>query len=184
MFQVEPWEAAIALLGRRIERNGKTGIITEVEAYLGPEDPASHAYRRTKRTRILWGKPGIVYTFSLHGRVCTNVVAHLPGRAGCVLIRSADVASGPGKFSEYFGITMRENGKEFMEIFKVGEKIRGTVLVSPRINVPRAREAYLRFFLKGYPVSGRKRGISLEEWRHRFKELVISKLGDGVGGRN
>ncbi len=176
MFNRAPWDAALSLLGTVVQRGERRGIITEVEAYLGPEDPASHAFRRTRRTRILWGEPGVIYVFSVHGRLCTNVVAHRPGEAGCVLIRSADVAVGPGKFSEYFGITRRENGRWFNEVFRNEGRIDGNVLVSPRINVPRAREAYLRFFLEGFPVSGKQRGIPLDTWRENFEELVIRRL--------
>ena len=52
------------LLGSLISHNNITGIISEVEAYIGPEDKASHCHnnRKTKRTerkipkRVFWAK--------------------------------------------------------------------------------------------------------------------------------
>ena len=58
---------ARALLGQRLVRvlNGQrlSGLICETEAYGGADDPASHAYRRTPRSAIMSGPPGIAYIY-------------------------------------------------------------------------------------------------------------------------
>ena len=72
--------------GRRAAR------LVEVEAYLGHLDPASHAYRGpTPRTTVMFGRPGVAYVYFIYGNHhCMNVVAHLPGVAGAVLLRGAE----------------------------------------------------------------------------------------------
>src|SRR3546814_11293665 len=46
------------------------GMIVETEAYHGPEDRASHAWkgRFTKRTRVMYGQGGMAYVYLCYGR--------------------------------------------------------------------------------------------------------------------
>ena len=89
-----PEIVARALLGKLLIRDlhGErlTGRITEVEAYLGLTDPASHAYRGlTPNNFPLFGPPGRTHVYFIYGMYyCLNASAHLPGEAGGVLIRA------------------------------------------------------------------------------------------------
>jgi len=70
---------ARALLGQRLVRvlNSRrlSGLICETEAYGGADDLASHAYRRTPRSAIMFGPPGIAYVYFIYGMYhCLNVV--------------------------------------------------------------------------------------------------------------
>ena len=57
---------------------GRTiGRIVETEAYMGPQDRASHAYKgkHTKRTSTLFGPGGYAYVYQIYGiYYCFNVV--------------------------------------------------------------------------------------------------------------
>jgi DNA-3-methyladenine glycosylase len=70
--------------------------IVETEAYLGLEDPASHASRGpTPRAAIMFGEPGHLYVYLAYGvHHCANLVTEPDGVAGAVLLRAAWVEHG------------------------------------------------------------------------------------------
>ncbi len=73
-----------------------SGKIVETEAYCGPNDQASHAfYGRTKRTEIMFGKPGLIYVYLIYGMYhCLNVVTEKENYPAAVLIRGLEVEQG------------------------------------------------------------------------------------------
>jgi DNA-3-methyladenine glycosylase len=88
-------EVAPELIGKLFRRGSVILRITEVEAYRD-DDSACHArFGVTERTKPLFGPPGRAYVYLCYGlHYMLNVVAHLPGKAGAVLIRSAEPAAG------------------------------------------------------------------------------------------
>jgi DNA-3-methyladenine glycosylase len=99
-YSRSPEIVARALLGKLLIRDlhGErlTGRITEVEAYLGLTDPASHAFRGlTPNNAVLFGPPGRTHVYFIYGMYyCLNTSAHLPGEAGGVLIRAITAIEG------------------------------------------------------------------------------------------
>lgn len=90
-------------------RNGKDArhMITETEAYDGEKDLACHASKgRTKRTEVLFGKPGILYIYFTYGmHWLLNVVTGPEGYAAGVLIRSVEETNGPARLTKKLNIT-------------------------------------------------------------------------------
>ncbi|WP_455357422.1 DNA-3-methyladenine glycosylase [Streptomyces sp. SYSU K217416] len=88
------------LLGRTLVRRTPDGSIelriTEVEAYDGPGDPGSHAFRgRTPRNAVMFGPPGHAYVYFTYGMWhCLNMVCGPEGTASGVLLRAGEVTAG------------------------------------------------------------------------------------------
>lgn len=151
-------------------RKTTAGRIVEVEAYVGPDDPAAHGFRNriTQRNRNLFGPPGRSYVFLSYGlHWCFNAVTEKDGYPAAVLIRALEpleglelmserrqqddprlLCAGPGRLSQALGITGREDGKA-LDGGRLGIVARsGTVpqiTAGPRIGITRARSWPLRF---------------------------------------
>jgi DNA-3-methyladenine glycosylase len=129
-------EVARGLLGKLlVHADGRAARLVEVEAYLGPDDPGSHAYRGpTPRAAIMFGPPGRLYVYFSYGmHWCANIVCGPPGVAAAVLLRAAepvagleamaaargrrgravavrDLCRGPARLTEAFGVAGPDNG--------------------------------------------------------------------------
>lgn len=120
-------EVARDLLGSRVRCGDVVVELTEVEAYAGMVDPASHAYRGvTRRNAVMFGPAGRVYVYLSYGmHHCVNLVCEQPGIASAVLLRAGRVvagaadaarrrgpvtdvalARGPGNLAKALGITL------------------------------------------------------------------------------
>lgn len=137
------------ILVRKIDDKLLKGRIVETEAYIGEIDKACHAYggKRTTRTELLYGKPGLAYVYFIYGLYhCFNLITEKENYASGVLIRSIEplegvetmcrlrfkksyeelsryekknISNGPSKLCMAMDITKRENGIQTL----VSEKI-------------------------------------------------------------
>lgn len=129
-------------LVRETEKSKIIGKVIEVEAYLGPNDKASHSYnyKKTERTIIMYWKPGTLYVYFIYGMYfCLNVITGPEEMPCAVLIRKLypidgielmienrkvnlgknfkNLIDGPGKLCMAFNITKEVfNGKDSCSI--------------------------------------------------------------------
>lgn len=180
-FNRSPEFVARELLGKALRHNYKgewlSGRIVEVEAYLGLDDPASHAFiGQTERNRILFGPPGIAYVYLVYGMYyCLNVSCLPAGNPGGVLFRAIEpleglkimarlrgvpeqsrasrISGGPGRMCQALGIARElDNG---VDITRRGSTLQviddgyrvSRVEVTPRIGIQKAAELPLRFLI-------------------------------------
>jgi DNA-3-methyladenine glycosylase len=93
-------QVAPDLLGCVLEHQTAAGLVavelTEVEAYAGEADPASHAYHgKTRRNAVMYGPPGHAYVYFTYGmHFCVNLVCLGEGTASAVLLRAGAVIEG------------------------------------------------------------------------------------------
>ncbi|MDF2731094.1 MAG: DNA-3-methyladenine glycosylase [Acidimicrobiia bacterium] len=167
-----PEEAAPQLLGAVLvsEVGGKSvkARITEVEAYKGSDDPASHAYRgRTGRNGSMFERPGTLYVYRSYGiHWCANVAAGPEGVGWGILFRGGeivdglgvarsrrgrerDLANGPGKLTQALGVDHSHDGTF---LFDGSSPIRlepgeppALLMATPRVGISRAIDRPWRF---------------------------------------
>ncbi len=176
------------LLGCRLVTNVRgarvSGVIVEVEAYLGVDDPACHEARgMTKRNAVMFKEAGHCYVYLIYGMYhCVNVVSDPGGVGSGVLIRAVapsegmevmkrrrgnddrkDLTRGPGKLCQAFAISSAFCGEHFalsdrIWIEPYTEYPDSDVGVSGRIGISVGGDLPLRFFVTGHPcVSGKPR---------------------------
>lgn len=155
-----------------------SGIIVETEAYMGPKDRAAHSFgnRRTKRTEIMFGEPGITYTYSMHTHCLFNVVSGEVDRPEAILVRAVEPiegqelmakrrpkakmnrqwTNGPGKLTKALGITMADYGHPLDQsplwIAKGKRTDPNLIAEGPRIGIQNSGEAVdypWRFWIAG-----------------------------------
>jgi DNA-3-methyladenine glycosylase len=179
-FAADVRTVARALLGARLVSTvgGGTaaGVIVETEAYLGADDPASHAATRagrTTRNAAMFGPPGRAYVYRIYGmHWCLNAVTGSVGHPQAVLLRgleplqgvdlmisrrgrSEDLASGPGRLCQALGIDGRIYGHDLgtppLQVLPGWSVPDDDVVVTGRIGVREAADWPLRFCVRGSP---------------------------------
>ena len=174
-YQRSTVEVAQGLLGKVVVRQNREGVaavrLTEVEAYLGAEDPACHTFggRRTPRTEAMWGDAGRAYVYLIYGlHHCLNVVTVGEGVGEAVLLRggipvagiekirarrgagmpTGRLTDGPGKLCQALAITRSQNGLNLcgteggLWLCDDGWRVReGGMERSPRVGVGYAGDA-------------------------------------------
>ena len=180
---------ASELIGKVLVHETRSGIaagmIVEVEAYIGEDDPACHAAPGpTLRNAPLYGPPGRAYVYLNYGiHNLVNAVTEAEGSPAAVLIRAlapldgielmkrrraraggrteeAGLCRGPGNLTQALGITLKQNRLDLtaapLWIEDRGLSA-GAIGWSRRIGIRVGVERPWRCSLSGHPsVSGRK----------------------------
>ncbi len=151
--------------------------LTEVEAYEGLADPASHAYRgRTRRNDVMFGPAGHLYCYFTYGmHWCANVVCARDGVASAVLLRAGEVvrgtatarerrtaardlrhlARGPARLASCLGLGRDTNGADLCDqastvrLESLGNPETAAVRSGPRVGITLAADRPWRFWLDG-----------------------------------
>jgi DNA-3-methyladenine glycosylase len=178
---------AVDMLGKVLvhETAGGTaaGMIVEVEAYIGEDDPACHAAPGpTNRNAPLYGPPGFAYVYLNYGiHYLVNAVTEADGHPAAVLIRAlhpvdglalmrkrrapdgrhvddAALCRGPGNLTRALGITLTDNLRDLTSSnLRIEDRglLRGPVAWGPRIGIRVGVTHPWRCWIAGHPaVSG------------------------------
>lgn len=151
--------------------------LTEVEAYEGADDPASHAYRgETPRNAVMFGPAGYLYCYFTYGmHWCANVVCGPEGRASAVLMRAGevvrgantaqsrrptaraprDLARGPARLATCLALDKETNGVDLCDpnspvrLESLGRADAPALRAGPRVGIAVATTRPWRFWLDG-----------------------------------
>lgn len=198
-YDRHPVAVARAVLGRLLVHDSPEGLVSgrivETEAYRGPRDPASHAFRGiTPRNAVMFGPPGHAYVYFIYGvHYCLNLVTERDGFPSAVLVRALEpvqgveimrrrrgitagpaLARGPGNVARALGLGREHNGLDLATgplWLSDARPARGglRIAASPRIGLSVALERRWRFFLAGHPAVSGPAGASgrLGTWAAR-----------------
>lgn len=169
-------EVAPLLLGWRFSTTiggARTSVrLAEVEAYMGADDAASHAFRGiTNRTTPMFAAGGVIYVYLSYGiHHCVNLVTGPAGLGQAVLLRGGTpmegervmasrrgrwdhLADGPGKLGQALGLTTDDSGAVIdggRIALEPGDPV-GPIVRTPRIGISRATDRLWRFVDTGAP---------------------------------
>lgn len=173
-------QVAQQLLGkfliRRIGQHKIEAQIVETEAYIGPQDKASHASKgKTPRTQIMFGPPGQAYIYLIYGMYyCFNIVTEKQDYPAAVLIRAVqpvkkekpELINGPGKLCRYLKINKTLNNKNLITSKKIWLEDRNInikssqIVKTQRIGIdysgPYWSKRKLRFYIKNNQYISKK----------------------------
>lgn len=171
-------EVARHLLGMHLVSGDVVVRLTEVEAYAGGHDPASHAFRGpTPRNTVMFGPGGHAYVYFTYGmHFCINLVCGPDGQAAAVLLRAGevveglptararrwqaadrDLARGPARLTKALAVDRELNGADVTEPRSPLRVVAGlevpddAVRRGPRVGVSAAADLPWRMWIDGDP---------------------------------
>ena len=153
-FRRDALIVARELIGTVLVYQKRAGIIVETEAYLGPEDLASHTrFGPTPRNTVMFGPGGVSYVYLCYGiHEMFNIVTGEDGQGQAVLIRAIapyvglpddpHVGRGPGKVTKALGIDRSLDRKDLAKgpLFVAQGLAPTAIATGPRIGVAYAKE--------------------------------------------
>jgi len=162
------------------------GRIVETEAYILNDPACHAFRGKTKRNRVLFGPAGHAYVYLIYGMYyCLNAVTGQDGTGQAVLIRALEpvkgissmqerrgtkelrlLCNGPGKLTQALAIDISFNGLSLfsgpIQLWSL-DSLPGSwaigaddIVKTTRVGISRAKDALLRFYLKGNTCISRK----------------------------
>jgi DNA-3-methyladenine glycosylase len=167
-FRRDSITVARELIGCALVHRRRAGIIVETEAYLGPDDRASHArFGPTARTSVMFGPGGKSYVYLCYGvHQMFNVVTGAEGEGQAVLIRAIaplvglpedpSVGRGPGKVTRALCLDRRHDRRDLAKgsLFVAASAPPPAIAMGPRVGIAYAGEwadRPLRFWWRDHP---------------------------------
>lgn len=174
-------DVAPNLLGMVIANDDKYLVISEVEAYGGAEDEASHAFRgKSRRNKSMFADAGTLYVYLSYGiHKCINVVTADIGTGEAVLIRSgvsmvisaenemsSKVVRGPGRVGQWLNASLGDDGRDLLsdrhwqliDVPSEVAKLKREFIISTRIGISKAIEMEWRFEIDSLRLAEQLRG--------------------------
>jgi len=115
-------EVAKDVLGKYLiketNKGDMIGKIIEVEAYLGSNDKACHAYnyKKTEKTKTMYMKPGTFYVYYIYGvYFCLNVITEPEGMPCAIFIRNLFPVKGMELMKENRNVKIGKNYKNLVD---------------------------------------------------------------------
>jgi DNA-3-methyladenine glycosylase len=165
-------QVAPQLLGAVIRHGAVAVRLTELEAYDGATDPASHAYRgRTPRNAVMFGPPGHLYMYFTYGMHWAGNISCGPEGVGCgVLMRAGeviagveearsrrgsasdrDLARGPGRLTQALGLHAEHKGCDLFGdgpvTLEFPKQEAERIMIGPRVGVSVEADRPWRFWI-------------------------------------
>jgi DNA-3-methyladenine glycosylase len=177
-YQRPALDVARDLLGAVITHAGVSVRLSEVEAYDGANDPASHAFRGlTPRNAVMFGAAGHAYVYFTYGmHFCVNLVCGPNGVASAVLLRAGavvagadratsrrprstarDLARGPARLTQALAIDRDQDGVDVTAArsplrVTIGDPVPDALVRSgPRVGISTATDWPWRLWVDGDP---------------------------------
>jgi len=121
-FSRDTVEVAKDILGKYLiketNKGDMIGKIIEVEAYLGPNDKACHAYnyKKTEKTKTMYLKPGTFYVYYIYGvYFCLNIITEPEGIPCAIFIRNLFPVKGMELMKENRNVKIGKNYKNLVD---------------------------------------------------------------------
>ena len=168
-FKKDAVDVAKNLLGKVIKFKNCAGIIVETEAY--KSDAASHAFKRTERSEIMYSSYGKWYIYFIYGMYnCINITTNGKKAPGAVLIRAVEpiegikemrkrrktdeitnLCSGPGKLCAAFDVDRSLNSTDINDkifVYDYKRIPKNQIVRTKRIGISKSVHLDWRFYVK------------------------------------
>jgi len=171
---------------RKFRKKKLIGKVVETEAYMGPQDQASHAFggKVTERCKPVYLEGGHIYIYLCYGMYWQlNIVTERVGIPQCVLIRALEpvfkksnfqisnskqlrnLANGPGKLCRWLKLDKSFNGEDLIKSKRIWLEDRGVkikksdIVATERIGIDYAgiwAKKPWRFYIKDNPCVSKR----------------------------